>query len=104
MSALLLTGLLVALGHVQPEPLPGLTRANVARVRGGMTLSEVLTVLGPRAEINPNPPPFARAPGEVMVVWRAGPAKWVGVVFVADKARVLRVLDTGETNIDFEGL
>jgi hypothetical protein len=80
-----------------------LTKAGVDRVKGGMTLAEVMAVFGPRAEINPGPAPLAASPGEVLVVWRDGKAKWAGVVFVPDEKRVLRVLDTGETNIDWGG-
>jgi hypothetical protein len=85
-----------------------LTEAQVAKIKGGMTLSEVMTLLGRRAEINPDPAPFGYAEHEVLVLWREGKERWVGVVFVPDKQRVLRVLDPeqagGTTNIGYAGL
>src|SRR5262245_24653167 len=75
------------LGPAHQDAKPGevkaakLTQAQVAQVRPGMTLAEVMAVLGPRAEINPDPRPFASGGAEVLVLWREGRAKWVGVIF-----------------------
>ena len=84
-----------------------LTKGQVAKITGAMTLTEVMALLGRRAEINPDPAPFGCAEHEVLVLWREGKERWVGVVFVPDKHGVLRVLDnekTGETNIGYAGL
>jgi hypothetical protein len=83
-----------------------LTKAQVDKIKGGMTLSEVMALLGSRAEINPDPAPFGYAAPEVIILWREGKDRQVGVVFVPDKHGVLRVLDpeTGGTNIGFRGL
>jgi len=81
-----------------------LTKAQVDKLKSGMTLVEVMAVLGSRAEINPDPPPIASGANEVVVVWREGREKWVGVVFVPGKDRVLRVLNNGETWLDYRGL
>jgi hypothetical protein len=84
-------------------PANKLTQAAFDKVRGGMTLAEVMDLLGPRAEINPDPAPFGYAAPEVVVLWREGKAKRVGVVFVPDKQRVLRVLDVERTGGTYKG-
>jgi hypothetical protein len=84
-----------------------LTKAQVAKIKGGMTLTEVMALLGRRAEINPDPAPFGYAAPEVLILWREGKQRRVGVVFGPDKHGVLRVLDTektGGTNIGYAGL
>jgi hypothetical protein len=84
-----------------------LTKAQVEKIKGGMTLTEVMALLGSRAEINPDPAPFGFAAPEVLILWREGKDRHVGVVFVPDKHGVLRVLDTEKTpgtNIGFRGL
>jgi hypothetical protein len=84
-----------------------LTKSQVDKIKGGMTLTEVMALLGRRAEINPDPAPFGFAEPEVLILWREGKNRRVGVVFVPDKQGVLRVLDTektGGTNIGFAGL
>jgi hypothetical protein len=84
-----------------------LTKAQVDKIKGGMTLAEVMALLGRRAEINPDPAPFGYAEPEVLILWREGKGRRVGVVFVPDKQGILRVLDTemtGGTNIGFAGL
>jgi hypothetical protein len=88
-------------------PVGKLTKTQFAKVKGGMTLTDVMALLGPRAEINPDKPPFGYAAPEVLVVWREGKDRWAGVVFVPDRDRVLRVrnVDTsGGTNKGADGL
>ncbi len=84
-----------------------LTKGQVAKIKGGMTLTGVMAILGPRAEINPDPVPFGYVEPEIVVLWREGKERWVGVVFVPEKNGVLRVLDVekvGGTNIGVGGL
>jgi hypothetical protein len=80
-----------------------LTKAQVAKIKGGMTLSEVMALLGSRAEINPDPAPFGYAAPEVVILWREGKDRNVGVVFVPDDHRVLRVLDISKTGGTYMG-
>jgi hypothetical protein len=84
-------------------PAAKLTKAQFAKVKGGMTLAEVMALLGHRAEINPDPPPFGYAPPEVLVLWRDGKGRRAGVVFVPDKSRVLRVLETERKGGTYKG-
>src|SRR5437879_5245655 len=84
-----------------------LTKARFESVKGGMTLLEVKAILGSRVQINPKPAPFGFAAPEVIVVWREGTRRWVGVIFVPDKNGALRVLDTnqlGGTYKAYQGL
>lgn len=111
---MLLTDVVLAAPATQPVNQPAaakppgqsstLTRAQVDQVQGGMTLVEVMAVLGKHAEINPEPAPFAYRGEEVVVVWRESPKKWVGVVFVPDSKRTLRVLATGATYLVRSGM
>lgn len=107
--ALLPIVLAVACAHRGPERgVPGhagsnpLSKAQVDRIEPGMTLSEVLAILGPHAEIGPVPCPVAHLDAEVIVLWRDGPDKWVLVIFLPDEDRVLRVPD-GTTFAGFHG-
>lgn len=72
----------------RPAPL---STSELSLVQPGMTLSDVLRILGPHAEINPLPSPVAHFDHEVVVLWRDGPGRWILVIFVPDKDRVLRV-------------
>jgi len=80
-----------------------LTQAQYDKVKGGMTLAEVMALLGPRAQINPDPAPFGYAPPEVLVLWKEGKDRRVGVIFVPDKHHVLRVLDTEKSGGTYKG-
>lgn len=80
-----------------------LGRAQLDQIRPGMTLSDVLGILGPHAEINPIPSPVAHLDTEVLVIWREGTDKWAVVVFLADEAGVLRV-PNGATFVGWKGL
>jgi hypothetical protein len=62
----------------------------------------VMPLLGSRAEINPDPAPFGYTAPEVIILWREGKDRNVGVVFVPDEHRVLRVLDV-ENRRDLHG-
>ncbi len=87
-----------------PDKPSHLTLAQVARVQAGMTLVEVMAILGRHAEINPDPAPFAYRGDEVIIVWRETSEKWVGVVFVPDDKSALRVLATGATYLVRKGI
>jgi hypothetical protein len=80
-----------------------LTKSGYDKVKGGMTLAEVMALLGPRAQINPDPAPFGYGAPEVLVLWKEAKDRWAGVVFVPDKHRVLRVLDTEKTSGTYKG-
>ena len=79
-------GAVNATRHVRP-----LGRPQLEQLHPGMTLSQAMGILGPRAEINPVPAPVPHLDTEVLVLWRDGPETWIAVLFVPDKDRVLRV-------------
>ena len=76
-------------------PEAKLTKAQFNKVKEGMTLSEVMALLGRRAEINPDPAPLGYKAPEVLVLWRDGKVwnRWAVVIFVPDKQGVLRAFD-----------
>jgi len=76
--------------------------AKVVRIAPGMTLSEVMGILGPDAVVDPVPAPVARLDAEVIVLWRDGADRWAVVVFREDDGRVLRV-PGGTTFVGFAG-
>jgi hypothetical protein len=81
-----------------------LRKEHLDRIKQGMTLKEVQAILGRQTAINPHPAPFAYGGAEVLVLWLESPEKWLGVIFVPSRDRVLRVLPTPGTYLGYRGL